>query len=139
MPKCSLRQLLSRATSRRNGPACKCTTPVLHWKWHMAGRWISPSMGLWQHHNAGFLSLLYAYLFPYFLSLHYIIFLPLPLYSLVKTPPEVFHSTTRSLQRKLAPFYCKMSRLESLPSAVSARREDAKQREEAKTHPQQGK
>lgn len=116
MPKCSLRQLLSRATSRRNGPA-SVQLPFFGGNGTWLGGGSVLPWGFGQRQDAGFLSLLYAYLFPYFLSLHYT-FLSFPLYISVKTPPEVFYSTTRCLQRKPGTFYCKMSRLESLPSAV---------------------
>lgn len=64
-------------------------------------------------------------------------FLSFLLYSSVKNLPEVFHSTTRSLQRKQGPFYCKMSRLESLPSAVQ--HEERKLNKEKKLKPTHSK
>lgn len=115
MPKCSLRQLLSRAMSRRNGPA-SVQLPFFGGNGTRLGGGSVLPWGFGQRQDAGFLPLLYAYLFPDFLSLHYT--LSFPLYISVKTLPEVFYSTTRCLQRKPGPFYCKMSRFESLPSAV---------------------
>lgn len=64
-------------------------------------------------------------------------FLSFPLCISVKTPPDVFHSTTTSLQRKPGPFYCKMSRLETLPSVVQ--HQERKWNKEKKLKPTPGK
>lgn len=131
MPKCSLRQLLSRATSRRNGSA-NGQLPSFggNGTW-LGGESVLP-WGFGQHQYSGFLSLLYAYLFPYFLSLHYT-YLSLFIFqwSISFNNQEFTKETGLILLQNV--------KARDTTQCSPARGEEAEQREEAKPHPQQGK